>query len=105
MAARKDFIHINSLVTVAVARYSASAEERETKACFFVFQDIGELPRVTRKPIKDVGREDKLPNPNHSRQRLRGRNHCTVKYLARGCLLNIEELSVQLLNDPPWDVV
>ena len=36
MEARKDLIQIKSLVTVAMALYSASAKERDTIVCFLV---------------------------------------------------------------------
>ena len=36
--------YIISLTAVAIARYSASAEERDTTDCFFDFQDIGAPP-------------------------------------------------------------
>ena len=35
----------------AIALYSASAEEQDTVVCFFVFQDIGELPRSMQYPM------------------------------------------------------
>ena len=38
----------SSLVVIAMARYSASAEERETVVCFFVFQEIGHPPTMTK---------------------------------------------------------
>lgn len=53
MAARKYLIQMSSLVTVAMARYSASADEQETSPCFFVFQDMGDPPRATKKPVRE----------------------------------------------------
>jgi len=44
---------VNSHVVMAIDRYSASAEERETMCCFLVFQDTGELPRKTIQPVSD----------------------------------------------------
>ena len=48
MEAKNDLIHIRSLVTVAIARYSASAEERDSVVCFFVLHYTGEPPNVTK---------------------------------------------------------
>jgi len=45
MEARKDLIQSKSLVTVAMALYSASAEDRDTVVCFLVLQDIGDPPK------------------------------------------------------------
>jgi len=39
MEVKKDLIHIKPLVTVAIALYYASADERHTVVCFFVFQE------------------------------------------------------------------
>lgn len=36
-----------------MARYSASADERDTVLCFFVFHEIGLEPRRTQKPVVD----------------------------------------------------
>jgi hypothetical protein len=45
---RNDFNQINSHVALAIERYSASAEERDTVGCFFVFQEIGDPPSITK---------------------------------------------------------
>ena len=45
MEARKDLIRSKSLVTVAIALYSASAEERDTVVCFLVLQETGDPPK------------------------------------------------------------
>ena len=50
MEAKKDLIHIKSLMTVAIALYSASANEQDTVVCFFVFQETGDPPKVTTNP-------------------------------------------------------
>lgn len=42
-----------SLVVVAMARYSASAEERDTTVCFFDLQEIGDDPRKMIYPVVD----------------------------------------------------
>ena len=36
-----------------MARYSASAEERDTTGCFLVFQEIGLLPSMIKYPVVD----------------------------------------------------
>jgi len=53
IAAKKDFIQTISLVTVAIALYLASANERDTMPCFFVFYAIGDPPSVIRNLIND----------------------------------------------------
>ena len=45
--------HRISLVTLAKARYSASAEERATVVCFFDFQEIKASPKKTQYPEVD----------------------------------------------------
>ena len=45
---RSDLSQRSSQVVDAIARYSASAEERETTLCFFVRQDMGLSPRVMK---------------------------------------------------------
>ncbi|KAD5961823.1 hypothetical protein E3N88_13296 [Mikania micrantha] len=42
---RSHRIQRTSLTVMALERYSASAEERETTDCFFVYQEIGAPPR------------------------------------------------------------
>ncbi|KAK9100546.1 hypothetical protein Scep_023976 [Stephania cephalantha] len=42
-----------SHVVVAIARYSASADERATTDCFFERQEIGEEPRNMMHPVVD----------------------------------------------------
>lgn len=42
-----------SLVVLAKARYSASAEDREVVDCFFDFQETNESPRKTQKPVTE----------------------------------------------------
>ena len=39
-----------SQVTLAMARYSASAEERDTVCCFLDFQEMKKEPRNTQNP-------------------------------------------------------
>jgi len=51
--AKKDLIHISSLVTVAIARYLASVEYLDTVVRFFIFQETGDPPIVTKYPVKD----------------------------------------------------
>ena len=46
----KPFNHFSSHVAAAMNWYSASAEDRDTISCFFVFHDIGECPRKTNHP-------------------------------------------------------
>uniref|UniRef100_A0A7C9D5U8 Uncharacterized protein n=1 Tax=Opuntia streptacantha TaxID=393608 RepID=A0A7C9D5U8_OPUST len=46
---------------VAIARYSASAEERATTVCFLTFQDIGEWPSKMQKPVVDFLLSPQLP--------------------------------------------
>ena len=38
---------------MAIERYSASAEDRDTICCFLVFQEIGETPRETNQPVRE----------------------------------------------------
>ncbi|KAJ0924720.1 hypothetical protein HanRHA438_Chr04g0151641 [Helianthus annuus] len=45
--------HKISLTVDAMALYSASAEERETRDCFFDFQEIGAPPKRRRYPVLD----------------------------------------------------
>jgi hypothetical protein len=40
-----------SQVALAIALYSASAEERETTLCFFVFQEIMLEPKKMQYPV------------------------------------------------------
>lgn len=44
---------MSSQQVVAMDLYSASAEERDTICCFLVFQAVGELPNMTKYPIKE----------------------------------------------------
>jgi len=53
-AARKALIHINSLFTVGMARYSASADDLDTVLCLFVLQDTGDPPIVTKYLVSDL---------------------------------------------------
>jgi hypothetical protein len=50
-SANSCFNQVISQQVEAIALYSASAEERDTIVCFFVFQDIGELPRSMQYPV------------------------------------------------------
>ena len=43
-----------SQVALAIALYSASAEERETIGCFLDFHEIKESPRKMQKPVTDL---------------------------------------------------
>jgi len=52
--ARRDFNQTSSLVTAAIERYSALANDRETVVFFLVFYEIGEPPRVTKYPVNDI---------------------------------------------------
>ena len=49
-----DFTHFNSVATVAIARYSASVEERATIRCFVELWEIGLAPRKIRKVSMEV---------------------------------------------------
>ena len=53
IALKKDLIQLISLMTVAMALYSASADEWDMVPCFFIFQAIRERPIIIRKPVKD----------------------------------------------------
>ena len=46
--AKNERIQMSSLVANAMARYSASTEERETVACFLLRHEIGEPPKVIK---------------------------------------------------------
>ena len=48
MEAKKDLIHINSLVTVAMALYAALVEQRDSVVCSFVREDIEDPARITK---------------------------------------------------------
>ena len=52
--ANKLHTHMNSLVAIAIALYSAFTKGREIVACFLVFQDIGEPLIVTKYPVDDL---------------------------------------------------
>lgn len=43
-------IHVISKHVAAIARYSASADERATLVCFFDFQEINESPKKIQYP-------------------------------------------------------
>jgi len=85
-----------------MAWYSTSADDQESAPCFFVFHDIGEPPRVTRKPVRECLGRRHTPNKNHNKQILVNLNRCAVIYLVLGFLSNAEELPVQLPYDFPW---
>ena len=51
--AKNVFGRMSSLVTVAIDRYSASADDLETVVCFFVFHEIGDLPSVIKYPFSN----------------------------------------------------
>ena len=53
MEAKKDLIQSKSLVTVAIALYSASADERDTVVCFLVLQEMGDPPKEMKYPLMD----------------------------------------------------
>lgn len=47
------FSHFTSQQTVAIERYSVSADDLDTVLCFFVFHDTGELPNIMKYPVVD----------------------------------------------------
>jgi hypothetical protein len=47
------FSQVISQHVEAIALYSASAKEREIVVCFFVFQEIGELPMSMQYPVTE----------------------------------------------------
>lgn len=47
---RRKLNQVISELVMAMARYSASADERETTDCFFDFQEIKDEPRNMQKP-------------------------------------------------------
>jgi hypothetical protein len=47
-------MHCNSHEVAAKARYSASEDDLQTVNCFFVIQDIRELPRKNLLPVTDL---------------------------------------------------
>ena len=51
---RRAINQINSQVTLAIARYPVSAENRETMLYFLYFHEIKESPRKTQKPLMDL---------------------------------------------------
>ena len=51
---RREINQTNSKVTLAIAWYSASADERDTMLCFFDFHKISDSPRNTQKPLVDL---------------------------------------------------
>ena len=50
---RRYLNHTSSLVTAAIARYSASVEDFETMVCFLDFHEIKESPKKTQKPVTE----------------------------------------------------
>ena len=60
--ARNDFNQTNTLLAAAMDRYSASAEDMEAVVCFFVFQEIGEPPSVTKYPVKERRVSEQAPH-------------------------------------------
>ena len=44
---------INSLAAVAIARYSASADDFDTVVCFLDFQEIRDSPKKTQSPVME----------------------------------------------------
>ena len=60
MSLSKAVSHVTSQVVKARALYSASAVDLATTDCFFVFQEIGEDPRRTQKPVVDLLVEGQL---------------------------------------------
>lgn len=53
-SSKRRTIQVSSAVTRLIERYSASVEEREMETCFFNFQEIGALPKVMKKPLRDL---------------------------------------------------
>ena len=47
-------IHTSSLGAIAIALYSASVDDRDTMACFLVFHEIGDPPRVINYSVNDL---------------------------------------------------
>lgn len=45
---------VNSATSRLMDRYSASADERETEVYFLDFQEMGDPPRLTKKPLIDL---------------------------------------------------
>ena len=52
-SANNQLNHVNSEHTRRMERYSASADESETVACFLDFQEIGLPPIVMKYPLTD----------------------------------------------------
>ena len=46
---------------VAIARYSASAEERDTMVCFLAFQETNEWPKKIQKPVTERRVSEQVP--------------------------------------------
>lgn len=44
---------MSSVTNLRIERYSASADERDTKACFLDFQEMGEPPRLMKKSLTE----------------------------------------------------
>jgi hypothetical protein len=51
----------------AMARYSASADDREMVCCFLDFQEMRESPRKVQKPVTDFEYQGILPNLHHKK--------------------------------------
>ncbi|MFS8011924.1 hypothetical protein Hanom_Chr14g01314711 [Helianthus anomalus] len=51
---RSHLIQRTSLTVVAMALYSASADDRDTTDCFLDFQETGAPPRIRRYPVLDL---------------------------------------------------
>ena len=52
--ARRNFNQTNSLVTTTIAQYLASVDDLKTVTCILVFHEIGDPPRVTKYPLKEL---------------------------------------------------
>jgi hypothetical protein len=61
-SSKRYFSHWSLNVSVAMARYSASIEERETVVCFFVFHEMGLEPSKIQKPVVEIESQGSLPN-------------------------------------------
>lgn len=53
MSCSKPIIQTSLLVVEAMARYSASAEERDTVFCFLVRHDNNEAPSLMQYPVRE----------------------------------------------------
>lgn len=77
-----------SATTRRMDRYSASADDKETKDCFFVFHETGDPPRVMTYPLierRELGHhpQSESQKSNSSKEELEGKNKPILGYASK----------------------